>query len=346
MTAARITPNLFGIASGIAGLAGVWSVAHHQGLVPGWPADLLFLLATAAWVVVAVAWGRTLRPGGRSPVDELRDPVFGPFVALLPIVGMLLGLALAAHAPTAGRVVFDIFAMATLLLGGWVMVGWARGDRKLEALHSDYLVPTVAGGLIAAGGFARTGQPGPAQAMLAVGLGCWLVIGTLVLVRLLRCPPLPATLVPTLAIEITPPVLAGNAYLAITGGRIDALACGLAGYAVLMAVVQVRLARVYRRLRFSPGCWAFAFSYAATAAFALRWIDMASVPGAPALALLVLAAITALVGALGARTLVALRRGTFLPVAPTPAGLGASPWPPPPPGRRPRASRRAAACGS
>jgi hypothetical protein len=33
----RITPNLFGIATGISGLAAVWQVAHGQGLVPGWP---------------------------------------------------------------------------------------------------------------------------------------------------------------------------------------------------------------------------------------------------------------------------------------------------------------------
>lgn len=346
MTTSRITPNLFGIASGFAGLAGVWTVAHHQGLAPGWPADLLFGLATAAWVVLAVAWGRQFRPGRACLADELRDPVFGPFVALLPIVGMLLGVALSAHQATAGRLVFDVFAVATLLLAGWLAVGWVARGWKLEALHSGYLVPTVAGGLIAAAGFARTGQHGPAQAMLAVGLGCWLVIGSLVLVRLIRRPPLPAALVPTLAIEITPPVLAGNAYLAITGGRIDALACGLAGYAVLMAMMQLRLARRYLRLPFSPGCWAYVFSYAATAAFALHWIDMARLPGAPLLAALVLAAITGFVAAVATATLVALRRGTFLPVTATPAGPGASPWRRPPPGRTPRASRRAVECGS
>jgi tellurite resistance protein len=41
-------------------------------------------------------------------------------------------------------------------------------------------------------------------------------------------PPLPATLSPTLAIQVAPSALAGNAYLALTGGRFDAVTWALA----------------------------------------------------------------------------------------------------------------------
>ena len=75
----RITPNLFGIATGISGLAAVWQVARGQGLVPDWPATALFGLA-AAWLVLAVAWAAS-SVGSPLAHQELRDPVFGPFVA-------------------------------------------------------------------------------------------------------------------------------------------------------------------------------------------------------------------------------------------------------------------------
>jgi tellurite resistance protein TehA-like permease len=53
---------------------------------------VLFATAAAAWLVLSVAWARQFRLGRRSLAQELRDPVFGPFVALLPIAGMALGL--------------------------------------------------------------------------------------------------------------------------------------------------------------------------------------------------------------------------------------------------------------
>jgi len=39
----------------------------------------------------------------------------------------------------------------------------------------------------------------------------------------------------------------------------------LGGYAVLMVLAQLRLSLVYSRLSFSPGFWAFTFSYSAVA---------------------------------------------------------------------------------
>ena len=40
------------------------------------------------------------------------------------------------------------------------------------------------------------------------------------------------------------------------------VACALGGYAVLMALAQVRLIPVYRRLSFTPGASSFAFAFA------------------------------------------------------------------------------------
>jgi len=68
-----------------------------------------------------------------------------------------------------------------------------------------------------------------------------------------------------MAIELGITGVAGTAYFAVAGRTVTFMACALGGYAVLMALAQVRLIPVYRRLSFTPGFWFFAFSYAAVA---------------------------------------------------------------------------------
>ena len=150
-----------------------------------------------------------------------------------------------------------------------------------------------------------------------VGMICWMVLGSLILNRLFFRPTLPAALIPTLAIEVAPPVVAGNTYFFLTGGRVDLFAYILAGYAVLMALVQLRLAPVYLKLAFTPGFWGFTFSYAAAAGFALRWIGIAHPPASAFLGLAVLAGITLLIGGIAVRTLLALGQGKLLPASQT-----------------------------
>ncbi|MGH3408245.1 MAG: hypothetical protein ACRDRJ_37955 [Streptosporangiaceae bacterium] len=89
---------------------------------------------------------------------------------------------------------------------------------------------------------------------------CWLLLGSTVLNRLFFKRALPPALVPTLAIELAPPVVAGVAHFQVAGRVINPISAGLAGYAILMALVQVRFIPAFRRLSFGPGFWAFTFS--------------------------------------------------------------------------------------
>jgi len=126
-------------------------------------------------------------------------------------------------------------------------------------------------------------------------------------------PSLPAALMPTLAIELAPPVVAGNAWFGINGNQPDTVAYLLAGYALLMVLVQIRLIPVYARLPFAAGMWAFSFSYAAAFTTGLRWLAAEHVAGQRPLTYGLLAVITAGFLALAVRTVVALVQGTLLP---------------------------------
>jgi tellurite resistance protein len=311
----RVTPNLFAIAFGIAGLAGCWRVAPEVVGSPGSIGDALAVVSAIAWVAVGAGWAAQIVRGSRPLDAELHDPVLGPFVSLAPIVGMLLALALFPHAHQVGRIGFGVFAVATLLTGGLLTGQWIADRLDFAALHPGYFLPTVAGGLIGAQGAAEVGWPGPARALFGIGVLCWVLLGSLILARLIVGPPLPAALSPTLAIEVAPPAVGGNAYLAVSGGRFDTVTWVLAGYAVLMVLVQLRLLGLYRRSPFGPAFWSFTFSFAATATLALHWLAHEDPNGAPIWGWTVLGLITALVVTIAARTVVRLLAGQFLPRA-------------------------------
>jgi tellurite resistance protein len=308
-----ITPNMFGIAYGLAGLATCWGYAALLKLAPALVADILFIITAAVWLVLVVGYLSQVprRLGGWRA--ELADPVLGPFVSLIPIVGMLLAIGLMPHSLAAGRWLFAVFAAATTALAGWMTGQWIVEDLDLDKLHSGYVLPAVAGGLIASIGAALAGWTGIAHAFMGLGVLSWLLIGSLIMARLLFRPPLPRPLTPTLAIEVAPPALAGLAYLAITHGKVDPVALAIGGFTALAVIVQLRLIPVYRRLAFGPAFWSFAFPYAAVATFALHWINYGKPVGYKIWAWVVLLAITAFIAALAAETTAALARRRFLP---------------------------------
>jgi len=285
--------------------------------VPGWPADIGWVFAAGLWLTVLTAYLWQLRTR-RSLATELADPTFGPFVALAAIIPMLLAGALGEHARGAGQGLFIAALVLTLLLGGWLSGQWIISSATLAQWHPGYFLPTVAGGLIAAAVAAEFGYRSLAQFMFGYGTVCWIVLGSIILARLFTQPALLTPLLPTIAIELAPPVVAGSAWFLINDNRIDAVAYGAAGYALLMALVQLRLIPLYRTVPFGPGWWSFSFSYAAAIAYAIRWLAVEDVSGLHAWVAILLAVVTATVIALAIRTVLALRAGRFLPTpAPT-----------------------------
>ncbi|MGC4109796.1 MAG: hypothetical protein QM747_05105 [Nocardioides sp.] len=308
----RITPNLFGISFGLTGLGEVWTTAARLYDVPVAVGDGILTLAGLVWAATLILYVRDLVASGRWRT-ELVDPVFAPFVALAGIIPMLLGVALAARFPTVGTTVALVSLVFTLVLGGSLIGEWIVSDLSLRQWHPGYFLPTVAGGYLGSTALATLGHHQLAQAMFGYGSVSWLVLGSILLQRMFVEQRLPAPLLPTMAIQMAPPVVAGSAWFEINGGRADGLALGLAGYAVLMAMVQLRLVPVFRTSPFGPGWWAFSFSYAAVFLDALHWLAAEDVSHGTAWTWPLLAPVTAAITALAVRTTVAIGRGRFLP---------------------------------
>jgi tellurite resistance protein len=191
-------------------------------------------------------------------------------------------------------------------------------------VHPGYFLPTAAGGLIGASAAAQVHLHALAEASFGIGVICWILFASMILNRLFTRPPLPSALVPTMAIELGIPAVAGSAYFAVAGRTVSFMACALGGYAVLMALVQVRLIPLFRRLSFAPGFWSFAFAYAAAAADALVWLTIKKPPAATGYAIALIALLTVFISWTAFRTVVLAVRGQLFPAWPPVLQLGKS----------------------
>jgi tellurite resistance protein len=308
----RITPNVFAISFGLAGLAEAWDTAARATGIPDVVASVLWIIVAAVWLATLVLYLANVVRHGRLGT-ELLDPVFAPFIAIAAIVPMLLGGALAAHARGAGVGVFVVGLVATVLIGALLSGQWILSDAELKQWHPGYFLPTVAGGLLASGTAASLGFPTLGWLMFGYGVVCWLVLGSILLLRLFTQPRLPLGLIPTMAIEVAPPVVAGAAWFALDGGRPDPVALAIAGYAGLMVLIQLRLAPLYRTVPFGLGWWAFSFSYCAVVVDGLRWLAAERAPHLTVWSAVLLAVASGAVLALVVRSITAATRGTFLP---------------------------------
>jgi tellurite resistance protein TehA-like permease len=127
---------------------------------------------------------------------------------------MILSAALAREAaPAAGRVLVIVFLAVTVALGGWLTGQWITGGIEPDSVHPGYFLPTAAGGLIGANAAAQVHLHALAEASFGIGIISWVLLGSTILNRLFSRPALPDALVPTMAIELGIPAVAGPAYL-------------------------------------------------------------------------------------------------------------------------------------
>jgi len=302
--AERIPLNTWAIAFGLAGLAEAWTAATPLLGLPDAVRWVLWVVAAVGWIWLLVAHvARGLRT--RLPLgDQLRHPAQGPIAALVPVVALLLGIQLDEVAPLAGAIVTGIALVAATGFAAWILGLWMRGGRPAEAVHGGYFLPTVAAGLVGATAAEVAGWHGIALGSFAVGILFWIVIQTVLVIRLAVQPPLPGPLTPTLAIMVAPPAVAGLAWFEINGGRVDDVQFALAGVLVLMLLIQLAFVARYRRLAFSLGFWSFTFPVAGAGAYGIHWAEIEGGAVGVIATIAILAGVTVLIGAIAVRSLV------------------------------------------
>jgi tellurite resistance protein len=333
----RIPPGLFGIPLGLSGLAALWAFAHTTIGAPAAVGDVLGVLAAVVWIGLTAAY---LRQGPRRILADARDATAGPFV-VVPVISayVLAAGVLEPHAPGTARAIVIAFLVIGLLVSGLLTGQWLTGGLEEATFVPAFFLPGIGIGFVGADAAATVGLHSIAELFFGVGFAAWVLFSSVALNRLFFRPRLAPHLIPTMAIELAPAAVAGNAYILIHPGSPDLLLRGLSGYAILMIVAQIRLLPLYRTLSFTPAFWSFAFPPANMALFGLRWLELEHPAGGGVYAWALVAGITVLVGAIAARTIVAVAHGQLFPsstsrvapssrgsAAPQPSMAGAEPY--------------------
>ena len=110
------------------------------------------------------------------------------------------------------------------------------------------------------------------MAMLFFGAGLisWFSIEAVILSRLRTLTPLPQGERGIIGIQMAPPFVGGNAYLAANGGTVDWFFLVLTGYGILQLIFLMRLLPWVLEGGFSMSMWGFSFGMASMAASGIR----------------------------------------------------------------------------
>lgn len=270
----RLPLTTLGIAFGLAGVAEVWAKAAPGLGLPRAVPEVFWAIAALTWVVLLVA--HTVR-GVRSGVrltTQLRHPSQGPLSALAPVVGLLVSAELFTWVPLAGRILYFASVAAAAALAVWTFAWWFEGRLTLSDVHTGYMLPTVAPGLIGGDVGHTMGYPGLAWALFGIGTFFGVALTPLVIGRLLAGTPLPDHLLPTITILLAPPAVCGLVWFTLNGHTPDPAAYVIAGVTAVFALLQVAMLPRFRKLRFSLGFWSFTFPIAGAVALAVEWLEI------------------------------------------------------------------------
>jgi tellurite resistance protein len=308
-----VPASFFGIVLGLAALANLWRVAHALWGLPAIIGETLFGIAAGSWVAVAALYAAKCAIAPDAVRQELEHAVQCCFLGLAGVTTMLIAQGALPYARGLAIVLFALGAGFTLAFALWRTGRLWRGGREASATTPVLYLPTVAGGFVCGTTAATLGWSDWGQLAFGAAFFSWLAIESVLLHRLYTADTLPAPLRPTLGIQLAPPAVGAVCYLAIGGSAGDLLIRALIGYALLQALLLLRMARWIGAAPFSAAYWAFTFGGVALAT-AVAKVALVTPTGAMLLlAPILFAGANLLVLAIAIGTLRLLFTGRLLP---------------------------------
>jgi tellurite resistance protein len=254
-----VPASFFGIVLGVIALGSGWRVAADLWHLPRGIGEAILVAGVAIWGVLAAMYAAKWIRHRDAALAEAAHPIQCCFIGLVPVSTLLVSTAILPYSRAAAIVLFAVGAAGSVAFAVWRHGGLWKGGRDpstttpvlyLPAVAGTFLVATAAGAL----GWSAWGQP-----FLGAGLFAWLALESVILHRLLVADPLAVALRPTLGIQLAPPAVGLVAYLGVTEGDPGLMAQMLLGYALLQALIVLRLLPWIRQQPFAPSYWALTF---------------------------------------------------------------------------------------
>jgi tellurite resistance protein len=268
-----VPASYFGIVLGTIGLGGCWRQARIIWNAPVAIGETLMALGAVIWAVLLAGYAANWIWRRKQALEELQDPVRCCFAGLVPVSTMLVSVAAVPYGrPIAaglalpgavGQVLFAVYRTGQLWTGG----------RDPESTTPVLYLPSVAGNFVSAIVAVAFDLPDVGMYLFGAGLLSWLGLESVILHRLYVHAPLPASLRPTLGIQIAPALVGCSAYLSLTSGPPDMIAKGLLGYGIVQVLIVARMLSWIGAQPFGISYWAFTFGLTAMAADAMKFVQ-------------------------------------------------------------------------
>ena len=192
------------------------------------------------------------------------------FFSLIPATTAQVGAALYPYAEVPALTLVVLGAVGQLYFASHRIAGTWRGGYVPEAASPVLYLPTVATNFATATAMGFVGWHDMAMLFFGAGLISWFSVEAAILSRLRTLTPLPQGERGIIGIQMAPPFVGGNAYLAANGGTVDWFFLVLTGYGILQLFFLMRLLPWTLEGGFSMSMWGFSFGMASMAASGIR----------------------------------------------------------------------------
>jgi tellurite resistance protein len=270
----------------------------------------LAALASLLFVLLAVTYAAKVVRHPRAVAVERSHPVRVSFFPTISIGVLLLAIVWAEDYPS---IASGLWASgATLHLGFTLlaMSSWIHHTHyEIEHANPAWFIPVVGNIIVPVAGI-RFAPAEVSWFFFSVGLVFWVVLLTIVMYRLFFHEPLPLRLTPTLFILLAPPSVGFVAYTGLVG-QLDGFGRMLYYTALFLMLLLASNARRFLRVPFFVSAWAYSFPLAAMTIASFVMYARTGLPFFSAVAIALLAILSAIVAWLVAMTVQAVRRRTI-----------------------------------
>ncbi len=257
--------NYFGMVLGLAASGLAWRYGAERIGLPVFIGEGLLALAGMLWLWFVFAYCYKWCACRTQAREELRHPILGCFVSLIPITTILMGMGALPYSLPAANMLIGLGVVGQLAFSAYRGAGLWQGTHPREATTPGLYLPTVATNFVSATALGLLGYNDWGMIFFGAGAISWFMLEPAVLCRLRNLSPFVESLRPLLGIQLAPAFVGCSAYLAVNGGEPDWIVKVLIGYGLLQVLFLARLLPWIAAKGFSMSFWAFSFGLAAMA---------------------------------------------------------------------------------
>lgn len=303
--------TLFASIMGLGGLTLAWHAAESNYEYGLHLSPLLLIICCVVFVALVSAYATKFMRFREAVKKELAHPIKLNFFPAMSISLIIVATALNPYMGGFSTFLWGVGALIQLSFTLFIMSQWLFSGRfDVNHINPAWFIPVVGNILVPVLG-ASVANHEVSWFFFSIGIVNWVVLLTLLFKRKFFHSALPTKLIPTMFILIAPPAVGFISYIKLTGD-LDAFARILYYSGAFVTLLLLANIRQFLKVPFFISWWAYTFPTAALTIATILMYSMTGVVFFKVISLLLLSALTLLVGYIAFRTYKGLASGKLL----------------------------------